>query len=280
MSRSAADATRFTATGPYVSSKTATPSAIPYRLPPGSKLSKPAASSGSNQQQEETPRQKVERLRAQARAARLAQSTSRVDRMIEIGRNVANKAHKAMIYTLIAASGVCGALTLYSIVSLTLYNRRQRALWLDRQLEQLQQARLAYTNGTATPEQLEILRNEKIGEIEKQKREEERQKRWYNRAKRYLFEGLKKEDTPDGTTATATTEDAAAAKEGNKVGVLDALNAKKAEEATTINNTNTSASASTSTSTTTAGSLDRLAENAETAAKQSARSWTSWIWGR
>lgn len=106
MSRSAADATRFTATGPYVSSKTASPSAIPYRLPPGSKPSNSSNKPASNQQPEETPRQKVERLRAQARAARLAQSTSRVDRMIEIGRNVANKAHKAMIYTLIAASGM------------------------------------------------------------------------------------------------------------------------------------------------------------------------------
>ncbi|KAL1968523.1 hypothetical protein VTN77DRAFT_1733 [Rasamsonia byssochlamydoides] len=272
MSRSAADATRFTATGPYVNSKAASPSAIPYRLP-GAKSNKPSSSSGAKQQPEETPRQKVERLRAEARAARLAQSTSRVDRIIEVGRNVANKAHKAMIYTLIAASGVCGALTLYSVVSLTLYNRRQRALWLDRQLEQLQQARLAYANGTATPEQLEILRNEKIGEIEKQKKEEERQKRWYNRAKRYLFEGLKKEETPDGvTTTTITTENAMT--EG-KVGVLEALNAKKAEEVSAATNNTASAAAA---FTPQPGPLDRLAENAETTAKQSARGWMSWIW--
>jgi len=53
----------------------------------------------------EPPRQKVERLRAQARAARLAQSTSTFDRVIEVGRRVANRAHKAMVYTLIGASG-------------------------------------------------------------------------------------------------------------------------------------------------------------------------------
>jgi hypothetical protein len=106
MSRTAADATRFTATGPYVSSKVAGPSATPYKLP-GAQSTKPGSSSSSSGSNPpgETPRQKVERLRAAARAARLAQSTSPVDRLIDAGRNVANKAHKVMIYTLIAASG-------------------------------------------------------------------------------------------------------------------------------------------------------------------------------
>jgi hypothetical protein len=103
MSRSAADATRFTATGPYASSKAAglgLPLSTPYRLP-GFQPKQPS----TRKQETETPRQKVERLRAQARAARLAQSTSRVDRIIEGGRKWANQAHKVMIYSLIAASG-------------------------------------------------------------------------------------------------------------------------------------------------------------------------------
>jgi hypothetical protein len=112
MSRSAADATRFTATGPYVSSK---PSAIPYKLPGGipprrnnkaSPSSSGSATHPGGGSGEETPRQKVERLRAEARAARLAQSTSPFDRFIESSRKVANRAHKVMIYTLIAASGM------------------------------------------------------------------------------------------------------------------------------------------------------------------------------
>jgi hypothetical protein len=53
----------------------------------------------------ETPKQKVERLRAQARAARMTQSSSGMDRVIEVGRRVANKAHKGMVYSLIIASG-------------------------------------------------------------------------------------------------------------------------------------------------------------------------------
>lgn len=103
MSRSAADATRFTATGPYVSSKA---SATPYKLPGfmAKKQSAGPSSSGPGGK-DETPKQRVERLRAEARAARLAASTSRVDTIIEKGRNIANRVHKVVIYGLIAASG-------------------------------------------------------------------------------------------------------------------------------------------------------------------------------
>lgn len=101
MSRSAADATRFTATGPYASSK---PGGAPYKLPSFMAESKKNAARGPGERLE-TPKEKVERLRAQARAARLAQSTSRVDQMIDVGRRFANKAHKVMVYSLITASG-------------------------------------------------------------------------------------------------------------------------------------------------------------------------------
>lgn len=106
MSRSAADATRFTATGPYANSKTAGA----YQAPDFGK--KQSSTKSSPQQlgpngQPETPKEKVERLRAQARAARKAQAAgSGADRWIESGRKFANKAHKGMVYSLIAASGM------------------------------------------------------------------------------------------------------------------------------------------------------------------------------
>ncbi|KAL2003117.1 hypothetical protein VTN02DRAFT_4978 [Thermoascus thermophilus] len=270
MSRSATDATRFTATGPYASSKPASPSATPYKLP-GSLANSKQSSSPAPGGRQETPKEKVERLRREARAARIAQSTSKVDQIIEGGRKIANKAHKAMIYTLIAASGVCGALTIYSVVSLTLYNRRQKALWLDKQLENLQNARIAYANGTATPEQLELLRQEKIGEIEKQKKEEAKAQRPWNRAKRYLFGDLKKEDVAVDSSSNAAPE------EGNKPGVLEALNAMKLEDSKLDAQ---AAHAAVSSPQQQPGQLDQLAENVDTAVKQSTRSWMSWFTGR
>lgn len=113
MSRSAADATRFTATGPYASSKPGS-SRLPYNLPSFmQKKQQPSQQGGQGEAgteragRKETPREKVNRLRAEARAARMAQtSSSGIDRMIEVGRRVANRAHKSMVYALIATSGM------------------------------------------------------------------------------------------------------------------------------------------------------------------------------
>ncbi|RAK99723.1 cytochrome c oxidase assembly protein COX14 [Aspergillus ibericus CBS 121593] len=267
MSRSAADATRFTATGPYAHSKPG--SAAPYKLPSSMAQSGPSPSSQPHLGpggKPETPKEKVERLRAQARAARLAQSTSRVDNMIEIGRRFANKAHKTMVYTLIAASGVCGALTVYSVISLTLYNRRQRALWVEKELQRLQDAKTAYADGTATSEQLELLKNEKIGEIFQQKKEEAKAQRPWNQVKQYLLGGLKQDEKAPNTSSIpdSVLDDA----NNNKPGVLEALNAKAAEDAKAA------------VPAASKGQLDTLAENAEDAAKQTTRSWKSWFTGR
>lgn len=156
-----------------------------------------------------------------------------------------------------------------------MYNRRQRNLWLDRQLQDLQAAREAYAANTATAEQLEILRNEKVGEIEKRIRDEAREQRLWNRAKRYLFDGLKKEDVSTGSSVVATSTSTS---ELRPVGVMDALdNAKRAEAATAAS---LSSSSSSSSSIPQPGPLDVLAANAETTAKQSARSWRGWIWGQ
>lgn len=101
-----------------------------------------------------------------------------------------------------------------------------------------------------------------IGEIYKRKKDEEKEQRPWNQAKRYLFGGLKADE------AAAAPESAAAAVDGqNKPGVLDALNAKAAEDAKLKGEQ-------------LAGQLDVLAENAESATKQTSRSWTSWLTGR
>lgn len=106
MSRSAADATRFTATGPYANARPA------YKLPDFMKSQPPPRGNdpghgpgpgrGTTGPSGETPKQKVERIRAQARSR---QTGSSLDRVIEVGREVANKAHKVMVYSLITASG-------------------------------------------------------------------------------------------------------------------------------------------------------------------------------
>lgn len=169
-----------------------------------------------------------------------------------------------------------------------MWNRRQRELWLDRKLQDLQAAREAYVRGTATEEQLEILRNEKIGELERQEKQQADEQKLWSRTKRFLFDGLKKEDVPDANSAISTTTTTEAVSElvnnqksqsqstitttpsttpTSSFGILEAVNAKKAESGSSLAPAQP-------------GSLDVLAMNAENTTKQSVKSWTNWLWGR
>ena len=121
MSRSAADATRFTATGPYAKSKPS--SSVPYKLPDSllngqnNRQHPPEEPPSQDHNHQESARAKVERLRAQARAARLAHSSSRIDRFISAGRVLADKAHKVTVYSLLAASGEFFSVIIYILAS-------------------------------------------------------------------------------------------------------------------------------------------------------------------
>jgi hypothetical protein len=162
--------------------------------------------------------------------------------------------------------GVCGVLTVYSMVSLTLYNRRQRTLWIEKEIENLKQARIAQASGTATTEQLELIEKEEITEIYKRKRAEEKAQRPWAKAKRFLFEKMNAEDAGASAAAAST---AAVATEASQPSVVEAVQAQQAFDA-----------AKAKTGAPVPGQLDVLAENAELAAKKTTRSWTSWLTGR
>lgn len=127
MSRSAIDATRFTATSPHAYSKpfairsssasaTSTSSSSSHPLPPSflSPLSKKNAlplqkpshnsTSPSPQKFAETPAQKVARLRAARYAAKYAEAPL-WDRIVIRGRYVADKAHRITVYSLMGLTG-------------------------------------------------------------------------------------------------------------------------------------------------------------------------------
>lgn len=159
-------------------------------------------------------------------------------------------------------------LTVYSMVSLTLYNRRQRALWIEKEVESLKQARLAQASGTATAEQLEIIEKEEIGEIVKRKRAEEKAQRPWAKAKRFLFEKLNPEDA-SASASTTVASTVPAATENSTPSITEAVQAQQAFD-----------EAKAKSGVPVPGQLDVLAENAELAAKKSTRSWTSWLTGR
>ncbi len=106
MPRSATDATRFTATGPYAYSKT-NASTIQLSQPPPSN---------------ETPAQKVIRLRAAAQRAKLGQETT-WDRVVERGKVWADRAHRVTALSLVGLTGMylsCHYLVIEIAVRVTL----------------------------------------------------------------------------------------------------------------------------------------------------------------
>lgn len=142
-----------------------------------------------------------------------------------------------------------------------MYNRRQRELWIEREVASLRQAELAIANGTATIEQEELVKKEKIEDILKQKRDEEKAQKPWAKAKRFLFEKFNAEDSGAAPTLAESAE--------QKGSVTEALQAKQAIDA-----------ASAKTGAPLPGQLDVMAERVEDAAKTTTKGWTSWLTGR
>ena len=91
MSRSAIDATRFTATGPFAN-------AIRKSNNPILKYARPAPPG-------ETPQQKVIRLREAARRARQIE-VSTFDKVVSVGRVWADRIHRTTVYVLVGTTGM------------------------------------------------------------------------------------------------------------------------------------------------------------------------------
>lgn len=117
--RSVADATRFTATGPHA-------------------LARPPDVPGVLTTPQETPQERVARLREAARKAKAEKfAGSTFDRLVDRGRAWADKAHRITALGLIGATILCGGVTIYAFTDMVIYNRRRKAQYTE-QLKQQQ----------------------------------------------------------------------------------------------------------------------------------------------
>jgi hypothetical protein len=164
MSRKPSDTfTRFTPTAPHASR--------PAPSPPQPQTTPPSPS--------ETPTQRVARLRAAHAASRLSASLSPLDRLIHRGRIWADITHRITAYTLIGFAGLAACVAGFSLISLITHNRRQKRAWIEREMGRLHDAQSAFLQGTADPEQLHLLEQERAGEeivrragVEKERRKD------------------------------------------------------------------------------------------------------------
>ncbi|KIW19877.1 hypothetical protein PV08_00452 [Exophiala spinifera] len=185
MARPASDTfTRFTSTTPHAMQRPSSSSTTFTYQPASRPSSTPSSSSPSAQSprstpsHNETPQEKVARLRAAARLARDQASSSPLERVIEGGRVWADRAHRFTAYGLILFAGVTVVVAAYGTTSLIAHNRRQKRAWIERELDRLDAARQAFLRGDATAEQLHLLEQERAGEEMEaaRKREVERKK--------------------------------------------------------------------------------------------------------
>lgn len=191
MSKSPRDSTRFTATGVWAHTKPGGRSTTLQFADPAPK--------------NETPQQKVKRLREAANRAKLAQVT-KWDYAYMYGRMAADATHRFAVYGIIFATGMCddlflhwfgscgqlqpidailtvrigcvGVLAVFSIGDMVVYNRRKRAIFFeDQEREQakiLALARDAVRSGAASPAQTALVEGiaeeERLMDIKKAER--------------------------------------------------------------------------------------------------------------
>lgn len=146
MSKSPVDSTRFTATGVWAHTRPGGRATTLHFADPAPK--------------NETPQQKVKRLREAANRAKMAQVT-RWDYMYMYGRMAADAAHQFTVYGLIFATGCVSVLAVFSIGDMVVYNRRKRNMYFAEeervQARILEAARSAVASGTASPAQAALV---------------------------------------------------------------------------------------------------------------------------
>ena len=274
MPRSPSDATRFTATGPYASSSPNIPNG---QQPPSSQPTQGSRISfGAPAPANETPQQKIARLRAAAALAKRSQE-SRVDSMIRIGRAVADRAHRVTAISLIGLTVVTGMVATAGITDMLLHNRRKRNEWLAEKQAQsardLREAQDALAVGRASEDQMLLINRERAArEAEEEKR---RRPGVWKRITGWAFGGLEKEERKGGRLGAGGAESAQEEMLGDREdkGVLQAVK-EKVEESRRAGQRVEEVLRPLG------GPLDRQADAVVREIERTGKSWSSWIMGR
>ncbi|KAL6706567.1 hypothetical protein ACN47E_005323 [Coniothyrium glycines] len=264
MSRSPKDSTRFTATGVWAHTR------------PGGRAT--TLQFADPAPKNETPQQKVKRLREAANRAKMAQIT-RWDYMYLYGRMAADAAHRFTVYGLIFATGCIGVLAVFSIGDMIVYNRRKRAIYFAQeereQAQILALARTAVAQGTASPAQAALVSG--IAEEQEAMEKKKAERKLPSRLLWWAHGDWKEEKEIEEQRKLAVEEirkQELLGQSGQGLGVAAAVQEARANTAGTSN----FASASTSTPIV-GGPLDNTVEKAVHQAEETSKGWLGWAFG-
>lgn len=267
MPRSPSDATRFTATGPYISSHSSN------AAPSSATNINFGASAPSN----ESPQQKIARLRAAAAAAKQGQE-SQFDQVVRIGRKWADRAHRVTAISLIGLTVVSAAVATAGISDMIIHNRRKRGEWLAEQQAKtaraLAEARATQVAGGSLTEEQVLLINRERAAMEA---EEARRNRpgIFKRATNWAFGGLSMDEQKGGRlrgNAPSNTTEKTYGEEPSG-GVLQAVEERREESRTKVEKIEEAGRPL-------GGPLDWQAQSAADAISTTSRSWLSRITGK
>ncbi|KAH7400737.1 cytochrome oxidase c assembly-domain-containing protein [Phaeosphaeria sp. MPI-PUGE-AT-0046c] len=259
MSKSPKESTRFTATGVWAHTR------------PGGRAT--TLQFADPAPKNETPQQKVKRLREAANRAKMAQVT-RWDYMYLYGRMTADAVHRFTVYGLIFATGCIGVLAVFSIGDMIVYNRRKRAIYFAEeeraQARVLEAARNAVAAGTATAAQNALVTGIAEEEVAMEKKKAERKA-----PSRLLWwlHGDWKEDKEIAEQRRLAVEELKKHEMtgGQGVGIVDAVQEAR-------QNSGPSSSAASSTPLV-GGPLDKTAEKATQKVEATGKGWLGWMMG-
>ena len=286
MARSRNDATRFTSTGPSVFAKN-------HQGTPSFNSAAPAAPSPSqinfgSAPSNETPQQKIARLRAAAAASKRG-SESSFDKTVRVGRIWADRLHRVTALALIGGTVLSAAVATAGITDMMLHNRKRRKEWLaEKQAESardLMIAQQALKEGRASEDQMLLINRERVAyetELERKNRPGV-----FKRVTNYVYGGLSEEEKKGGRL---TGKNNAEGTVGGAVEEIRQVSSNLMEEGRSMvqkvedkfeqTQRHGQAIAMGELATPTGGPLDKEAQVAANTASNAARSWTSWITGR
>ncbi|KAJ4332677.1 hypothetical protein N0V87_008173 [Didymella glomerata] len=271
MSKHVKDATRFTATGVWAHTK------------PGGRAT--TLQFADPAPKNETPQQKVKRLREAANRAKMAQVT-KWDWAYLYGRMAADAAHRFTVYGLIFATGCVGVLAVFSIGDMIVYNRRKRAIYFaDQEREQakiLEVARSAVVAGTASPAQTALVAG--IAEEEEAMEKKKAERKAPSKLLWWLHGDWKEEKLLEEQRRAALAEFKKTEAEGQSSGVNAGVASvtaavQEARDKVSGKVSSTLSTTSSSSAPVIGGPLDQEAAKATQKVEQTSKGWLGWMWG-
>ncbi|KAK5107400.1 hypothetical protein LTR62_001304 [Meristemomyces frigidus] len=276
MARSPSDATRFTSTGPYASSSPSFNSSSGPKMSSGTTIDFGIAPAN------ETPQQKVQRMRAAAASARRGKESG-FDIAVRIGRIWADRSHRVATFGLIGLTVASACIATAGITDMLLHNRRKRNDWLAEQqaktARDLAEARTALGEGRVTEDQMLLINRQRAAD---EAAEAKRTRPGVvKRVGGWLFSDVNKEETKGGRLAGGVQ----GATQGTVDAVREAVQGGQRHDRSVLQSVEEKVEAGRTqieevARTRFGGPLDREAQATADAVMGSSRSWIDRLMGR